>query len=654
MGNINVLGFDVANLIAAGEVVDRPASVMKELLENAIDAGARTVVAEIRAGGVRMIRVSDDGCGMSPEDLPLSLKRHATSKVKTAEDLEKIGTLGFRGEALAAISAVSKTTIVSKTREAASGTALESAAGEVTSVYEVGCADGTTVTVEDLFYNVPARRKFLKKDATEAQAVSSVVEKVALSHPNVSMKLYIDGELRFMTTGDGDLYNALYAVLGREFAAKLVPVSGEQNGIRVSGYVGRSDNVRGNRNYQNTYINGRFVKSKTVMAALEQAFTSYIAPEKFPVSVLFLDIDLAAVDVNVHPSKLEIKFSDERSAFEAVYYAVRSALENATFRPEATLSTKKETRGRELLQSFMPKDMLSTASRQIAMETERVAPPKMPPLLRPTEKKAAEPPATMTPKASLDVLSHFESAYSQAVPMRVAAATSFEETGVPFERTPFASASETKKEETPAASKPKETVEIPPHKVVGVAFSCYVFVEVGDELLVIDQHAAHERLLFEELKATMRADGRVLSQAMLLPIEVSLSNEERAAAEEYGEELVAVGFEFDLSTHGASLFAIPTAVSAPDASELFVRMCDELCEGKGNPLVTDELRRERALYQIACKGAIKGGRNYAAETIEWLVSKILAIPDITVCPHGRPVAIRLTKNELDRGFERIK
>ena len=655
MGKINVLGFDVANLIAAGEVVDRPASVMKELLENAIDAGGKKIVAEIRNGGVSMIRVTDDGCGMSPEDLPIALKRHATSKVKTAEDLESIGTLGFRGEALAAISAVSKITLVSKTREAQSGTLLEAEAGEILSVGEVGCVDGTAVTVEELFCNVPARRKFLKKDATEAQAVLSVVEKIAISHPDISIEFYIDGSLRFMTTGDGNLYNTLYAVLGREFAAKLLSVSGEEAGVSVSGYVGRSDNVRGNRNYQNTFINGRFVKSKTVMAALEKAFTSYIAPEKFPVSVLFLTVDPRLVDVNVHPSKLEVKFSDERAVFEAVYYAVRSSLENAVFRPDVSLKTPKERQGEALLHSFAPRG--GDTAKQITMDTVL---PKMPPLLRKEQTPPAVSPYTppeMTPKESLRVFEMAETAYREAAPKTVATMPSSVETGIPFEKAgepsvPPRTEKAVVTEKTVTPSLPEK--ELPPYKIAGVLFSCYIMVEMGDEVLLVDQHAAHERLLFEELKETMEKDGRILSQSLLLPIEVSLSAEEVAAAEEYSEELSDVGFDFDLSGHGAQLFAIPTAVSSPDAAELFVSMCDELCEGKGKPSVTDELRRERALYQIACKGAVKGGRSYSPETVEWLVKRLLSIPDITVCPHGRPVAIRMTKRELDRQFERIK
>ena len=288
MSKINVLDFEIANLIAAGEVVERPSSVLKELIENSIDSGATSIVAEIKRGGVALIRVSDNGCGIEKDDLPVALKRHATSKIKDREDLDSIMTLGFRGEALAAISSVSSMTIISKTKEAPTATMLTAEGGRVVDITEVGAADGTTVVVENLFGNVPARRKFLKKDSTEAMNVAALVEKVAVSHPEISIQLLIDGEERFKTPGDGDLYNTVYAVFGKDFAKKLIKAEGTANGIRVHGFIGRSDNVKKNRNLQNFFINGRYVKSLTAMAALEKAYTSYIAPECFPACILFL------------------------------------------------------------------------------------------------------------------------------------------------------------------------------------------------------------------------------------------------------------------------------------------------------------------------------------------------------------------------------
>ncbi|MBQ2999609.1 MAG: DNA mismatch repair endonuclease MutL, partial [Clostridia bacterium] len=346
MGKINVLSFAVANLIAAGEVVDRPASVIKELLENAIDSGADRITIEIQNGGVTYMRVADNGCGISAEDLPVSIRRHATSKIKEAKDLDGILTLGFRGEALAAIASVSDLRIISKTADAPVGAMLEAHGGEIAGVFERASADGTTVIVENLFANVPARRKFLKKDVTETMAVTAVVEKIALSHPAISFRLITDGTIRMETTGDGDLKNTVWSVFGKEFASKLIPTELTVDGIEVHGFVGRPDNVRANRNYQNFFINGRYVKSKTACAALEQAYTSYIATERFPACILFLTIHPAAVDVNVHPAKLEVKFSNEKPVFEAIYYAVRNALEANTARPDVTLTPISQRKGR--------------------------------------------------------------------------------------------------------------------------------------------------------------------------------------------------------------------------------------------------------------------------------------------------------------------
>ena len=370
MGKINVLDFEIANLIAAGEVVERPSSVMKELIENSIDSGATEIVAEIKRGGVALIRVSDNGCGMEKDDIPVALKRHATSKIKNKEDLDGIITLGFRGEALAAISSVSMVTIITKTKDAATASMLTSEGGRVTDISEVGAADGTTVVVENLFYNVPARRKFLKKDSTEAQNVAALVEKVALSRPDISIQLLIDGEERFKTPGNGELIDTIYAVFGKDFSGKLIKADGVANGITVTGYVGRSDNVRKNRNLQNVFINGRYVKSLTAMAAIEKAYTSYIAPEAFPVCVLFLEMNPQTVDVNVHPAKLEVKFANEQPVFEAVYYTVKRAIEDHEYRPEMQLGRLPKN-DRNPLGAFVPIGQ-DTKGEQIKLTTPQI------------------------------------------------------------------------------------------------------------------------------------------------------------------------------------------------------------------------------------------------------------------------------------------
>ncbi|MBQ8858518.1 MAG: DNA mismatch repair endonuclease MutL [Clostridia bacterium] len=680
MGKINVLGFELANLIAAGEVVDRPASVLKELLENAIDAGATRITAEIRRGGVTSIRVSDNGCGMTAEDLPVAILRHATSKIKTADDLAAIGTLGFRGEALAPISAVSEMRLISKTREAETGVMLTAAGGTVLDVCEVGAVDGTTVVVENLFENVPARRKFLKKDATETMASAAVVEKIAMSRPDIAFEMITDGTTRFKTEGDGDLMHTLYALHGKEYATRLVKIEGGTGGVRVSGYVGASDNVRQNRNHQNMFINGRYVKSKTVMAALEKAFTSYIAPERFPVCALFLDIHPATVDVNVHPAKLEVKFSDERVIFEAVYYAVRSALEENDSRPEWQFAENKQKKNP--LSAFIPvgddsrarqisagKELFGVPAPAVTAAPAPVHTPAPTPAPQPMRREV--PASTGGVREALDRLRSFREEQDGAVsyaPIAPAEAPAFAAPAKADEKTddidwqpvtPVIAVTPAVKTEETAAHKaptpPTETQETPPYRIAGEVFRCYVIVELEKEILLIDKHAAHERILFEELKERQEKDGRVGSQNLLVPLSIIPAEEELAAAEEYRAEMEAVGFAYtvDRTARRAHITAVPDAIALPDAEELFIRMLADLCEGAGDPKTTEKLRREKTLYRVACRAAIKGGRLYGEAQTAWLVDRVMALPDITVCPHGRPVAIRMTKNQLDRQFDRI-
>ena len=654
MAKINVLSFEIANLIAAGEVVERPSSVLKELIENSIDSGAKHIVAEIKKGGVALIRVSDDGCGMEKEDLPVALKRHATSKISEKDDLNRIMTLGFRGEALAAISSVSVMTIITKTKTAEIGSMLTAEAGVVTDVSEVGAADGTTVVVENLFYNVPARRKFLKKDATEAMNVTALVEKVALSRPDISIQFLIDGEEKFKTPGNSNLKDTIYAVFGKEFASKLIEADGTANGIRVHGFIGRSDNVRKNRNLQNFFINGRYVKSLTAMAAIEKAYTSYIAPECFPTCVLFLEMSPEAVDVNVHPAKLEVKFSDERPVFETVYYTVKRAIEEYEYRPELTLA-KKEPKYNPT-NAYVPIGA-DTKGEQIRITTP--APAVKTTEIAPASREYTAPPRQPGYSTTLSVSSGMgysekRSAEKQSNRMSSAESIAFLEkyrTATPVQR-PVEVKSQ---EPTPVAEPAVEpVVEIPEYKIIGEAFDCYVMVQVDNTLLVIDKHAAHERIIFEDLKKSRASDGRIASQALMLPITVILQSDELAAAAEYRDEICSIGFEFDLNERSVDIMAIPDAINAQDAEGLFVSMLGELTAGLGNPENTEAIRREKALYQIACKAAIKGGRVYDKSIIEWLVKRVLTIPDITVCPHGRPVAYRLTKHEIDRQFDRIK
>lgn len=650
MGKINVLSFEIANLIAAGEVVERPSSVLKELLENSIDSGATSIVAEIKHGGVSLIRVTDNGCGMEREDLPVALQRHATSKIREKDDLGSIMTLGFRGEALAAISSVSEMTIISKTKESESATMLSAEAGKVVDISEVFAADGTTVVVDNLFYNVPARRKFLKKDSTEAMNVAALVEKVALSRPDISIQLLIDGEEKFKTPGDSNLLNTIYSIFGKAFSSKLIEVDAEADGIRVRGYVGRSDNVKKNRNLMNVFINGRYVKSLTAQAAIERAYTSYIAPEAFPTCVLFIDMSPSAVDVNVHPAKLEVKFSDERSVFEIVYYTVKNALEKHEYRPEMELGKAKAEKN--YMGAFVPIGA-DTKGEQLKMS--------VPAYVKQSAFSDRKPIASGMSEYKRNDSSDFDR------PMKVAASFAADYGARKTDATP----SMTPKDSVELLRKYRESVassvsvqkeediviqleDTPEYKFIGEAFDCYVMIEYDGALLIIDKHAAHERVIFEDLKKQRESDKRIATQLLMLPLTVVLNSEELASAAEYVSEMNDIGFEYTINGSAADITSIPEAISIDDAESLFVKMLDEIIDGRGKPSITDAIRKEKALYQVACKAAIKGGRVYTKEILHWLIKKLLLLPDITVCPHGRPVAFRLTKSELDRQFDRLK
>lgn len=661
MSKINVLSFEIANLIAAGEVVERPSSVLKELIENSIDAGSTEIVAEIKRGGVALIRVTDNGCGIEKEDLPVALKRHATSKISERDDLNSIMTLGFRGEALAAISSVSEVTIITKTKDSDIGYMLTSEGGKILDMSEVGASDGTTVVVENLFFNVPARRKFLKKDSTEAMNVAALVEKIALSRPDISIQLLIDGEERFKTPGDSELLHTIRAVYGKDFASKLIKAEGISDGIKVFGYIGRSDNVRKNRNLENIFINGRYVKSLTAQAALEKAYTSYIATEHFPSCALFIEMHPGTVDVNVHPAKLEVKFSDERRVFEAVYYTVKKALEDSEYRPEMELarSTKSEYNP---VSAFVPIGEKTTGT-QISMRTESI---------EPSIKKVDDMSSQRDRTSRFSEEGRAVHKYDLDTPVFVASASHGLSEGksrviaqnnenlTPRESVDLlakyksVSASEETANTVRSITDSESETNSLQYKFIGEAFDCYVMIEYEGALLIIDKHAAHERIIFEDLKRGRNNDSKVASQNLLLPVTVILTPDEISHITEFASDFKKVGFDFYINEKSVDITSIPTSISPSDAEGLFVEMLGDLVDGIGTPENTEDLRLEKALYSVACKAAIKGGRVYDKSIIDWLIRKVLALPDITVCPHGRPIAYKLKKSELDRQFERIK
>ncbi len=665
MGKINVLSFAVANLIAAGEVVDRPSSVIKELLENAIDSGADRITVEIQNGGVTYMRVSDNGCGMEAEDLPVAIRRHATSKIKNAEDLNGILTLGFRGEALAAIASVSELRIISKTREAATGSMLEARGGDIVGVSERAAADGTTVIVENLFANVPARRKFLKKDVTEAMAVTAVVEKIALSKPHIAFRLLVDGNVRLETVGDGEVKNAIHSVFGRDFASRMIPTEMQMEGISVKGFVGRSDNVKANRNYQNFFINGRFVKSRTAGAALEQAYTSYIPPEKFPCCVLFLEINPGAVDVNVHPAKLEVKFSNEKPVFEAIYYAVRNALESNTDRPSIALQSPKSAwtqKARVSDADVAVRDAKEESLKKRQMESELYLQKKLTdaPMFRNNETKTvaeADKKAAFVTMSAADYVKEFSgNQKAPALPKKptLSAATPTEQ---PKPEAPIPAPIPKKepiKDITPAEQPMPHTKTEPQslqYRIVGEVFNAYVIVEKGDIMLLIDKHAAHERILFEQLKAGLQKAGNS-SQILMLPLEIMLTSEEIQTLSQFASELEAIGFELSTGRYTVTVTAIPEGIETDAVGDMLAVMAERIRSNTGSAKLTRDIIFEKALYQAACKAAIKAGRVYPPEYTKWLVDRLMAMEDITVCPHGRPVAMELSKKQLDHQFER--
>lgn len=673
MGKINILGFDVANLIAAGEVVDRPSSVVKELLENALDAGSTAVTIEIQHGGVTFIRVADNGCGMDTDDLPTALLRHATSKIRTADDLSDITTLGFRGEALAAIASVSKMRIFSKIRDNSFGALLESDGGEIVSITETGCADGTTVIVEDLFYNVPARRKFLKKDSTEAIAVGAVVEKIALSRPDVSLKYICDGDIKFMTAGNGSLSETIWALFGKETAKRLLKVDREENGIHISGYVSEPDMVRANRNMQNFFINGRYVKSKTASAALEQACASKIPSDKFPSCVLNIGLNPAAVDVNVHPAKLEVKFANEKLIFDAVYYAVLTALESAVKRPELQVGyrtaeippsngTVSEQKSKipsprvsgmsvsELKNAFVPADTKISPAKS---EKQIGIMPKQ------HSVHPAEPPRPKMPDGSdvsyLDMLK----LHREVIEKTDNAVQSENAEKTQSEKLPDLSTANTPVP-TPEITE-DDGGEIPDYIILGEAYNCYVIVQLEDRLLMIDKHAAHERILFDELCRRMKKTDSN-GQLLMAPYETTVSNAEADALSEYDPQIRSLGFEYSLTKQSAavqtaSVTQIPAELSREEAVVLFSTLISRLSDVTASVESAAAEFFESRLWQASCKAAMKGGRIYDIAHIKWICDRLLVSPGkngsvIRTCPHGRPVAFEIKKSSIERQFER--
>lgn len=679
MGKINVLSFAVANLIAAGEVVDRPSSVIKELVENSIDSGAKQITVEIKNGGITYMRVSDNGCGIEAEDLPVAIKRHATSKIKTSDDLMKILTLGFRGEALAAIASVSDLRIISKTADSTYGAMIEAHGGEIVEYSEQAARNGTTVIVENLFANIPARRKFLKRDATEGSAIATIIEKIALSHPEVAFRFISDGSVKLDTPGDGKLENVIYIIMGKQMQNAMIYIDSTINDIRVQGYIGRSDVVKSNRNYQNFFINNRYIKSKLAIAAIEQAYTSYLAPEKFPCCVLNLTINPSTVDINVHPTKLEVKFANEKPVFEAIYHSVKTALEENTTRPEIQIGANKKdsfsrmsseqyrniASARPVSEAFAPIQNSSKEDKveqikytdipDMTVEKKVISQPVLP--------QPQEDPETVIPKEAYETEEKYSNMpreeFLKLSPEEVIVAAInhyqyFQTEGdEDIEDIEFAKSEASGLDLPNFDNSPLEfkTPAIPVYRIVGEVFNAYLIVEREDKMLIIDKHAAHERIIFEKNKEMMKSK-EPSSQILISPLDVMLTSAEIAIVNDYLEDFEKLGFKIVPKKYSVEVYSIPTELSSCDVQDTISTMVNRIKDGQGNAKLTRDILFEKALYQASCKAAIKAGREYVEAHTEWIVEQLMKIPDITFCPHGRPVAMELSKKNLDYQFER--
>lgn len=699
MGVINVLDKHIAELIAAGEVVERPSSVIKELVENSIDAGAKNVTVEIKNGGTTFMRVADDGCGIYRDDIKKAFLRHATSKVKTANDLDSIATLGFRGEALASISAVSRLQVITKNENEDIGSCYEIEGGEEISLEDAGCPTGTTFVIRDLFYNIPARSKFLKKDVAEGNAVSALVDKIVLSHPEVAFTFIRDGKQVLRTFGDGKLLSAIYSVFGKDFAKGLIPVDYTLDSVSVKGYISKPINARPNRNMQNFFINGRFVKTRTGMAALEEAYKGSIMVGKFPSAVLQLTVPYEIIDVNVHPAKIEVRFINERPVFDAIYHAVKSALQQGDVRKQVTF--KENTAFNEI------KKVNPFTNAQAVFSKAESKPPVN--NVKPAEQKVkAYEPKSYNPFDELDLKDEkpkpmsiddlkmadssdpFEIYSKQAIRKN----TELEQKKAEFSKQKFEKAEQLilkaaqqednlPKQENPVneviveEKKPyKEVVmtkeekpqteifkdkedkndtitELPKEQTklrfLGEAFNTYIIVEKNDsEILIIDKHAAHERIIYEKLKAN--ADKQNV-QYLLAPVTVTLDKTDYDAAISNLDMFAKCSFDVEDFGNGTLLVrSAPQYLAATEIADCIAEMSGYIASGKKDIYAE---KMDWFYHNVSCRSAIKAGNKSTVQELMDIAWTLEKNPQIKYCPHGRPICIVMTKYEIEKQFGRL-
>lgn len=625
MPKINVLPREIYELIAAGEVVERPSSAVKELLENSVDAGATSITLEIQSGGIKYIRITDNGCGIAREDVKNAFVGHATSKITVSDDLDCVATLGFRGEALASIAAVSRVEMFTKTAEEEIGTHCVVEGGKFISMDDAGCPVGTTIVVRDIFYNVPARMKFLKKDVTEANSVAGVADRLAISHPHISVRFIRDGKQTLFSSGDGKLLSAVAAVYGSEFANTLIPANGSNSTVKVDGYISKPLAARPNRNMQLFYVNGRMVRTKTACAALEEAYKGSIMVGKFPSCVLNLTMPYNFVDVNVHPAKTEVRFANEKEVFNAVYYAVKNALAEGDERP--TQDASKIIEQRVVKQYFASVEK----PRQLSFtQVEEEKPPVNTVYTKPESAKTTF--RVETPKAVYaadeeepELLGNFA-----APPVK--------------KEEPQPIVKEEKTEEKVIVTEEEQVEPI----VIGELFKTYILVENGSELLLIDKHAAHERLIYEQLK---EENQNIASQILLAPVTVTLSREEYCAVISNLELLTKAGFAVEDFGDGTVLIhEYPCILENTDLAAQLTEIAGYLAKNI-KEITTEKL--DWIFHSAACRAAVKAGDFTGEYELKVFAKRVLSTPSLRYCPHGRPVIARLTKRDVERLFGRV-
>lgn len=668
MAVIHELDSHMADLIAAGEVVERPSSVCKELVENAIDAGATQITVELEHGGISYLRICDNGCGMTPEDAPVAFRRHATSKIRTKEDLSAIGTLGFRGEALAAICAVSRVDLFTKQHGCVEGVHLSLEGGKMTANEPAGCPEGTTFVIRDLFYNTPARMKFLKKDFTEAGYILSVVEHAAESHPEIAFRCIRDGKDVFHSPGNGKLQNAVYSVFGKDLSKNLIEIPEYSlYDIRVWGYISRPHAPRANRTYQHFFVNGRFIKSKLIQAAMEEAYRNSIITGKFPYGCICMRLPLSMVDVNVHPAKTEVKFAQEKQVFSAVYASCKNALAGDDNIPEM--------KAKEKMAAVEPEPVV--VSRSAITMTPKLPQQDRTPVSKPISSSAAPvreshasagqmkhssayaaaSAAPISPKRGsflpfIDVddrdeqalrMSHTEQQADNVISMERSISQENQQKKLPqLETIPVQPEEQLVEQEEQATLTP----DLPKARVIGSCFDTYILAEDENGLVFIDKHAAHERILFNRLKK----QTDIPTQMLLQPVVVDLSGEEYAAILDGMEQIQALGFSMEaFGQHSIAVREIPAYIEAGNLTLVVSEMAEKLMNRRTpEPDCLDDL-----IHTVSCKAAIKGGWKTSIQEMQSLCERVLSDPEVTCCPHGRPVTVRLTKYELDKMFKRV-